>query len=124
MNIDEIKKLIKNSTAVLVLDDGQPSFVVLGYEAYKKLGADRNNEEKEIKINSVDHNRSVYSNNGFDHRFSHGRMSGEMATNRNQTVPEKESEILERLNKEILALKQQIEAEEKEMAESSGLDID
>ena len=88
MNIDDLKKLIKNSSSVLVLDDGKPSFVILGYEIYKTLAAEKG-EEKEVKIQT---------GNGEALKIN---------------IHERETDILERLNKEILALKNQIESEEK-----------
>ena len=92
MDINEIKKLIKNSTSVLVLDNGEPSFVIMGYKTYKEIALEqRGGVEKEIKITQVTNGGSVNS----------------------QSMHEQETEILERLNKEILALKAQIEAEEK-----------
>ena len=116
MDINELKNLIKSSTAVLVLDSGEPSFVLIGYDAYKNLVADKkSNEEKEIKINPV---RSSPSTGPLD-RVSAGETSNEInqshngAVNSSRHFHEKESEILERLNKEILALKNQIEMEEK-----------
>ena len=90
MDINELKKLIKNSTAVLVLDNGDPSFVVMDYKTYKEIASEQKGE-KEIKINH---------NGGQSMINLHGGH-------------EQESEILERLNKEILALKAQIEMEEK-----------
>lgn len=99
MQIDELKKLIKDSTAVLVLDNGEPSFVLLGYGMYKDLVSNKT-EEKEVKITQASGNGSSTSNHGFH---------------------ERESEILDRLNKDILALKSQIEAEERGLS-SSELD--
>ena len=92
LDIRELKKLIKDSNAVLVLDEGQPSFVVLNYKAYRDLTEERG--EKEIPINHPTANAS--SLNGYSYH-------------------ERETDILERLNKEILALKNQIETEEKGM---------
>ena len=88
MNIEELKKLIKTSTAVLVLDNGEPSFVVINYPLYKDLVAEQGGE-KEVKITQT--NGSPLNS---------------------YVVPEKERDILDRLNKEILALKSQIELEE------------
>ena len=96
MQISELKKLIKDSTAVLVLDNGEPSFVILGYGMYRDLISNKTGE-KEVKITPV-HN-------------------GVVANGHNQH--EKEAEILERLNKEILALKAQIEMEEKNLNSQS-----
>ena len=100
MDINELKKLIKDSTSVLVLDNGEPSFVIMGYEAYKNMAVSVNTE-KEVVIKHPTSNGSTSSNGRSFH--------------------EKETEILERLNKEILALKSQIEAEEKGLS-NSGLD--
>ena len=98
MDINELKKLIKNSTAVLVLDNGEPSFVILGYKMYKDVIGGKEGEEKEISINSVPANA--------------GNMNG-------RSFHDKETEILDRLNKEILALRNQIEMEEKGINSSS-----
>ena len=95
MDIKELQKLIKDSTAVLVLDNGEPSFVLMGYEMYKGLVIEKGGE-KEIKITQS-------TNNVMLDNHHHDR----------------ESEILDRLNKEILALKNQIEMEEKGMNSSS-----
>ena len=97
MDINELKKLIKNSTSVLVLDNGEPSFVVMGYKTYKDIALE-NKGEKEVKIQVG--NGAGYSGH------------------------EQETEILERLNKEILALKAQIEMEEKGISGGIDRDID
>jgi len=88
MEVSELKKLIKKSTSVLVLDNGEPSFVVVDYKVYKELTSEK--EEKDVKIN--------HNTNGNGNGFSHSHQ---------------ESETLERLNREILALKHQIDMEEK-----------
>src|SRR3989344_3139638 len=98
MDIKELKKLIKDSTAVLVLDNGEPSFVLIGYGMYKDLISNKTGE-KEVKI--------TQASNG--------------STPNSHSFHERETEILDRLNKEILALKSQIEVEEKGLS-SSGLD--
>ena len=97
MNIEELKKLVKNSTAVLVLDNGEPSFVILNYDAYKDLVLGE--PVKEVKISHAGNNHAVNPTNGSS----------------KDTAPssEVESEVLERINKDILALKEEIEKEEK-----------
>lgn len=90
MDINELKSLIKTSTAVLVLDNGEPAYVVLGYKTYKELTAEKGGE-KEIKINHAS------AGNGNGEVYGHDR----------------EAEMIERLNKEISALKSQIETEER-----------
>ena len=97
MNIDELKKLVKHSTAVLVLDNGEPSFAILSYEMYKDLVL--GGKEKEIKINHA-------VTNGISH-------SEERISPVKPVLPDNELEILERINKDILALKSEIEKEEK-----------
>jgi len=89
MDIGDLKKLIKNSTAVLVLDNGEPSFVLLGYDAYKNLV--EKGGEKEVKISQAPPVRSS---------------------------SEREIEILDKLNREIMALRGQIEMEEKGIADT------
>ena len=99
MNVDELKKLVKHSTAVLVLDNGDPSFAILSYEMYKDLVL--NSKEKEIKIN---HGPAGLVN---------GAVAKEENISPKLVLPESELEILERINKDILALKSEIEKEEK-----------
>ena len=98
MNIDELKKLVKHSTAVLVLDNGEPSFVILNYDMYKDLVL--GGKEKEIKINHT-------VGNGLSHDHDEEKVVVKPA------LPDNELEILERINKDILALKNEIEKEEK-----------
>ena len=95
MDVRELKKLLKNSTSVLILDDGEPAFVVLDYAVYKNTMLDKD-REKEIRINHP----GPGGNGSPDH-------PAPLATE------SRESEILERLNKEISALKHQIELEER-----------
>ncbi len=101
MDIKEIKNLINTSTAVLILDNGEPSFVILGYSMYKDLASNKAGE-KEVKITPLHNGAVVNSANGYNQH-------------------EKETEILERLNKEILALKTQIEMEERSL-NNQGID--
>ena len=99
MNIDELKKLVKKSTAVLVLDNGEPSFVILNYDTYKDLVIGE--PVKEVKISHLGKDNSAPTANGL-------RGNGHESV-QNDTEPE----ILERINKDILALKEEIEKEEK-----------
>ena len=106
MDTNELKKLLKGSTAVLILEDGEPSFVILGYDAYRGLLSD---QEKEVKINHpvevksrpTENERQI--SNGVENKFQH-------------RIGEKEAEMLEKINKQILALKGDIEKEEKSAA--------
>jgi hypothetical protein len=97
MDIGELKKLIKNSTSVLVLDNGEPSFVLLGYDAYKNLV--EKGGEKEVKISQP--------------------ASAPLVPARPNN--DREIEILDKLNREIMSLRNQIELEEKSMALTSEI---
>lgn len=110
MNTDELKKLLKGSTAVLVLDNGEPSFVILGYDSYKNL---LSGEDKEVKIN--------HAGNGLSEHSKEQEPSGLTVDTRFQNkISEKETELLEKINKEILALKNEIEKEER----GAGVGVD
>jgi len=99
MDINELKKLLKKSTAVLVLDNGDPSYVILDYETYKELVLKDKSEEKEIKIN-----------NGSQMANGNGKTKETLsAIDLPQKPKEEEIEILERINKDILAIKNEIE---------------
>jgi len=91
MEIRELKKMLKNSTAVLILDNGEPSFVVVGYDTYRSLIG---GSEAGVKT------------------------APDMTTSQPDArqAPSEEVELLERINKDILALKAQIEEEEGKMA--------
>lgn len=112
LQTDELKKLLKGSTAVLILENGEPSFVILGYNSYKNLLFGQEQEE-EIKINHPER-REVKSSNASDKNHLMERLrpvdSGDQKFQ--HKVSEKESEFLEKINKQILALKNEIEKEE------------
>ena len=83
MDINELKEMLRHSTAVLIMDNGQPSYVVLDYANYKKM---------------------------LEQSEANGLAS---SSNPARSTQSSESELLERINKDILALKAQIEEEEK-----------
>lgn len=111
MDTNELKKLLKGSTAVLILDNGEPSYVILGYDSYKSLLSDQE-QEKEVKIN---HRSSLEMNDTNNLSNSAGPARFQ------QRISEKESEFLEKINKQILALKSEIDKEEKTTL-SAGID--
>ena len=90
MNIAELKKMLKHSTAVLIMDNGEPSYVVVDYKSYKDL-LEKTEGDSTVK----------------EPRFVTPPMASAMV---NQSS---DMELLERINKDILALKEQIEEEEK-----------
>ena len=106
MDIKELKKLIKNGGSAVILENGEPSFVVLGYETYKNL--DSGGEEKDIKINHANSMRHIKADTDDYHNSNFSE-----ATRGNL-----ETEILEKFNKGIAAIKSQIESEEKNLIQT------
>lgn len=88
MDIQELKKLINNSSAVVVMENAEPSFVIMNYQAYRNISQEE--QKREVRITSQSVNASA-----------------------KPSPKEGELEILDRINKEILALKDEIEREEK-----------
>ncbi len=85
IEINELKQMLKHSTAVLILDNGDPSFVVLDYATYKRM---------------LENGQDT---NGLMVPPAPGRTAAQSG----------EMELLERINKDIQALKDQIEQEER-----------
>lgn len=115
INTDELKKLLKGSTAVLILDNGEPSFVVLGYDSYKNLLLD---QEKEVKINHPGNGRPDLpkdreSGDDGDNKLQPNSSGSANSSPFQHRISEKEAELLEKINKEILSLKNEIDKEEK-----------
>lgn len=150
MDTQELKKLLKGSTAVLILDNGEPSFVVLGYDSYKNLISSQD-QEVEVKIHPVrslardevasptefldwpKHSQETtlrkdlggatsygigHPGNGkinIPQKFESASPDSNNGTDKFQRrIGEKEAELLEKINKEILALKSEIDKEEKD----------
>jgi len=115
MDIRELKDLLKNSTSVLILDDGEPSYVILDYQVYRNLVQAR---EQEIVVK----NHTSHENPGFEkvptpesHQNSQLQHPDEVgAPPKTSGLSTQEVEALERLNREIQALKDQIEQDEKQ----------
>jgi len=118
LNTAELKKLLKGSTAVLILENGEPSFVILGYDAYKGLLDD---QEKEIRINHQTRQEIINSSNNGGNGTDGGQRFQSNSALFQRRIGEKEAEMLEKINKQILALKDEIEKEEKG-AEISAVD--
>ena len=88
MNIEELKKLVKNSTAVLVLDNGEPSFVILKYENYKDLIF-----QEPDKKNAIKNGLQITDENKFLSKSAPASA---------KTETDIETELLEKINKELL----------------------
>ena len=106
MKVEELKKLMNKSTAVLIMDNGDPSFVAISYEAYKDLVL-KSDIGHEVKVN---HNLPDVSE-----KSTIKAESDTLKNDQEQVRPMNESELemLDRINKEILALKEEIQKEEK-----------
>lgn len=94
------------------MDNGEPSFVVLGYDSYKNLLAD---QEKEVKINHPGNGRPDLpkGRESGDDKLQLSSSNPTGASQFQHRISEKEAELLEKINKEILSLKSEIEKEEK-----------
>ncbi len=101
MDIRELKDLLKNSTSVLILDDGEPSYVILDYQVYKSLMQVKE-QEIPVKSNNLQQPQNFMAPPVADPVPPKPQLSAQ------------EVEALERLNREIQALKDQIEQEEKQ----------
>lgn len=99
MEIGELKKMLKKSTAVLILENGDPSIVVVDYKTYKELLGDDQGTDPAPRA------------------MSNTPVPPAPTPSVQGTASTAELELLERINKDILALKEQIEEEEK------GLDL-
>jgi hypothetical protein len=97
MDIRELKNLLKNSTSVLMLDEGEPAFVILDYQVFRNLTQGKG---EEVRITTPE--PGAQRGNGLPGQGQ-------------QPLSAQEMEALERLNKEIQALKEQIATEEKEV---------
>lgn len=96
MDIRELKKLLKNSTSVLILDNGEPAFVVVDYTVYKNAVLEKDAQADEVRIHTAP------------------------APETEHPMEARDSEILDRLNRDILALKNQIEAQERAELEAQS----
>jgi len=103
MDIRELKDLLKNSTSVLMLEDGEPSYIILDYKVYRNLIQPR---EQEVVIKN--------HTNQDETQLRRSEEVGVGAPTKTSGLSAQEMEALERLNREIQALKDQIEQEERQ----------
>lgn len=123
MDINELKKLLKNSTSVLIMEQGNPELVIMDYSSYRNLVKTSETEipiskapQEKIASNGFAPNQTrpvllpTDYNGGFPEPISSVLDKATAASTGN--LQSRESEILERLNREIMLLKEQIELEE------------
>lgn len=96
---EEIRDILRSLPAVAVVEDGRPAYVILAYEAWQQV-----HQDKPVKI----------TNN----RPGHFGPSGEKSV-----VDSQEAQILERLNKEILSLRNQIQMQEDTVGEGEAPEV-
>lgn len=94
MITDEIRELLNVVGAVLVVQDGSPAYVITEYGAWRQMM----------------HGQPVRVSNGRPGHLSPQRPAADA----------QESHILERLNKEILSLRNQIQMQEEASAPPVG----
>lgn len=95
---DEIREILRSIPAVLVVEDGRPSYVITEYETWRQLAA------------------------GEAVRVSNGRP-GHLSPRPGRSASDaQEAQVLERLNKEILSLREQIQMQEESVAQSGEND--
>lgn len=98
MDIKELEQLAGQFGSVVVLEDEKPAFVVLSFEKYQEL---QKNENKEVLVK---HFSRLNGNGSVLAEFAANRQASKEAS----TDSNENSEDLERLNKEILALKEEV----------------
>jgi hypothetical protein len=105
MDIKDLKELLKTSTSVLVMDDGEPTCVILGYEAYKILAA---GHEREIPV----------SHPPLWEALEQVPQAPVELSPEPQISDPQELEMIDRLNREIQNLREQIAIQEAEEAQN------
>lgn len=94
---EEIRELLRSLPAVAVVENGQPTYVIMAYDAWREVS-----QGQPVRI----------TNN----RPGHLGMAGRPASDPQET------QILERLNKEILSLRSQIQMQEDSAGEGEAPD--
>ena len=94
---DEIREILRSIPAVLVVEDGRPAYVITEYDAWRALAQ------------------------GQPVRVSNSRP-GHLSPRPSSESPgdSQETQVLERLNKEILSLRDQIQMQEESATDPGG----
>lgn len=110
MNFSRLKELVRKLGGVLVLDGDEPEFVMLSYDKYQKI------DSGEEVVFSTDRKANGYAEtNGPLRQGSPPRPdeAGSEASKPNSLAStDEDQESMERLNQEILALKEEIRQKE------------
>jgi hypothetical protein len=91
----EIRELLRSLPAVVVVENDRPAFVIMTHEAWRQV-----TQDQPVRITSTRPG----------HLTSSGRSPGD----------HQEMQILERLNKEILSLRNQIQVQEQAAGEGEA----
>lgn len=95
---DEIREILRSIPAVLVVEDGRPAYVITQYDAWRSMASG-----ERVRV--------------------HNGRPGHLGTHSAQrTVEPQEAQVLERLNKEILSLREQIQMQEDAVTAPSNED--
>ena len=92
---DEIREMLRSIPAVLVVEDGQPAYVITEYETWRRVA-----QGEQVRVS-----------NG-----KPGHLSPRPS--RPPVSDPQETQVLERLNKEILSLREQIQMQEETVTET------
>lgn len=96
---EELKNLVSQFGALVMVESGQPKFVVLSYDKFRSVIA--------ATSSGVIH-KDIDNSGDFDKNTDMARPIDQ--------YPKTEEELVERLNKEILALKAEVAEKERELS--------
>lgn len=111
---DELKNLVSRFGTLIIVENNQPKFVVMSYDKAKEtLGFIHKSVDPLASSGStLSGSRSVDNHDNFDKDINEDI---EETFKGNDGSDQREEEIVDRLNKEILALKEQVAEKEKEL---------
>ncbi|TSC91596.1 MAG: hypothetical protein CEN90_394 [Parcubacteria group bacterium Licking1014_17] len=122
MNFSLLKELVKKLGTLLIVNGSEPEFVVMDYQTYKKhVEGAQDVRPDEIKSSEAaeaageEEQPSSGEEPGFSPLFSMPEQKNDEQT----AVGNGDEEMVERLNKEILALKEEIKELESEVVDDS-----
>ena len=95
MLIDELKNLVSRIGSLVWVENNQPRFIVMTYDKFNSV-IHKSIDNPTGSLSTLSENRSVDNSDNFDKDINEG--------------------IIDRLNEEILVLKEQVAEKEKELA--------